>query len=292
MNAIVSFAVGYGEKEIRPFVRSLQKNEISVELFLYVGENVAELKEAFRSEKWVHFMAYSESISGRVLAKVTRQNVHTSRLYSKVISFLHRSGYSVDRWGRPLMHFMSRRFLLLNDFFKEHVFDHYLITDLRDVFLQVDPFERLQPGVVYSGIEPRKVAECELNKSWMSQTFGEEYLIKNGHMPIVCAGVTLGDRESIGEYLKKMVDLQYTYLANIVNTLGPDQSIHTHILTNKQLDANVELQENGRGFIATLHHSTLDEFDIDHKTVRNKDGQIVPILHQYDRKDVLVEMFG
>lgn len=186
-----------------------------------------------------------------------------------------------DRKIRPLEIFniRHREYLkLVETTFTE--FDRILITDVRDVFFQDDPFKHASVAELEFFAEPATLASCEFNSGNVKDLYGENVLSEIGNNLIICAGTTIGSRDGILKYFKSML-IELNRLAEEKGRLVEDQAPHNYLIYNNHFPNHVKYY-TGEGPVATLHHQRSVVFNKDRYIV-NKDGTVTPIVHQWDR---------
>ena len=186
------------------------------------------------------------------------------------------------------------RFLLARNFLLAHPeYTQVMLTDVRDVVFQRDPFEWMQgrKGVFcFEEMEGRTIGECKSNSRMVREAFGEEGLQKLRGFQISCAGVTFGTRAELLKYLDRFLDLALGALS-LRPCSGSDQGVHNRIVHLETLE-NLELVDN-EGPVFTMGC-------VPQKCIRvnaagevvNKNGQAYPILHQYDRFPEMAKRFS
>lgn len=153
-----------------------------------------------------------------------------------------------------------------------------MISDLRDVVLQSDPFDGLSGIEVYLEDEATSFAHPGFNATWVEELFGPDTLRSMRGTLASCSGVTIGERQPMLDYLAAMAG----EVAKHVIPLGPrDQAIHNYLLFTGALPF-AERVANGEGRVVTLGLN--DEVHVsDDGTVLNPDGTMPSVVHQYDR---------
>ena len=190
------------------------------------------------------------------------------------------------------LHFLIRRFFWARQALLDHSLEDYkdvMLCDSRDVLIQSDPFAGIQ-GQLTSGEEANQVRECPINRGWIKKAYGRSILSQLENSKIICAGVTLGSKENILNYLNlfceesiSLIDMHSTsYLPNL------DQAIHNKVL-RLSTELNPRLTEPN-GHIATV--GCIQESDIGFDTNTRQvmiQGSRPAIVHQYDRSPSLSE---
>ena len=187
--------------------------------------------------------------------------------------------------AHAVFHLFYRRHLLYLQFLREHRhdYDQVFLTDCRDVYFQAGPFSWNPPKGVHFFLEEEthRIGQCPHNSRWIRSQFGQPVLDELAALAVSCAGTTFGDIESIMEYLSTMVALSMKALS--LREFDGDQGIHNYIL-RKGLLQNAAAHNNRSGPVMTLGAMRMANLRLNEKgLVINEAGQIVPVLHQYDR---------
>jgi len=167
------------------------------------------------------------------------------------------------------------------------------MIDVRDSFFQSDPFNMLPVGqngfLVFQGVESISIKECGWNSGWIKDCFGTSILSEVGNANIICSGVSMGDAKSVFEYLTLMEDIIMTRGKSVLSKHarfprcernGVDQGIH-NVLVHKNLIPNLRIFAQSNGPVANLQ---AQKSRIKEGEVFNQNGDIVPVVHQYDRR--------
>jgi len=185
------------------------------------------------------------------------------------------------------------RFLFARDFLLAHPgYSKIMLTDVRDVVFQRDPFEWMQgrEGVFcFEEMEGRTIGDCKSNSRMVREVFGEEGWQKLRGFQISCAGVTFGTRVELLQYLERFLDLALGALS-LRPCSGSDQGVHNRIVHLETLE-NLALLDN-EGPVFTMGCVPLDLVRLNELgEVVNKRGDVYPVLHQYDRFPELAKRF-
>jgi len=179
-----------------------------------------------------------------------------------------------------LVGLQSLRYDLYRSYLVDHPeFDQVMISDLRDVIFQRDPFAPPVAGLEVFLEEPGVTFALEgFNRRWIADLYGSGAVDQLGDRVVSCSGVTLGDRDAMVGYLAAMSDEVNRHLP----PLGPhDQAMHNWLLANGALEPAHAIA-NGHGRVLTM--GALREVPVaDDGTVLNSDGSVPAVLHQYDR---------
>jgi hypothetical protein len=193
-----------------------------------------------------------------------------------------------------LTHYISRRYCWYDWYLSQHPeYERVMITGIRDVIIQSDPFAYDSGGDLCCFLESRIIKECSWNRMWLQEGFCREVLESIWENPISCAEIVLGNYARMTTYIKLMLP----------HICGPnlkiriiDQAVHNYLLWNKQLEP-VRLFKPGEGPVCTMGYVMTDGngkemFKLnDRHQVLNDDGSVVQVIHQYDRDADLNVLF-
>jgi hypothetical protein len=155
-----------------------------------------------------------------------------------------------------------------------------MISDLRDVIFQRDPFADSHVASLEVFLEePNETfAVSKVNRELMQDLYGSDGLSELGDRIVSCSGVTFGTRDTMVTYLEEMSREVTRHRPPI----GPrDQAIHNWLLHSGRLDAP-SMVPNGYGRVLTMGVQQKISVASD-GTVLNHDGSVPAVLHQYDR---------
>lgn len=190
------------------------------------------------------------------------------------------------RLAHRVFHLRYRRYLFYSEFLETRVteFDRVLLADSRDVFFQSDPFAwDWSPGVHFVLEEPiQGIGVCAFHRNWMHHQFGKSYVDQHAQKIPACAGTTYGDISGMRQYLNAMVDstMKARDLSKFSNG---DNGIHNYVLVENLVD-QVIVHKNRHGPVLSMAHMMDSGWQTGADgTVLNDNGELVPVLHQYDR---------
>ncbi|MFN8890148.1 MAG: hypothetical protein ACK5WF_22005 [Cyclobacteriaceae bacterium] len=289
--AIITFAVGYQFEHIQHFILSCQTFCPDADLFIYVGSNIRDLQEQCKSFSNVKLIRYQESLLPKILSKLAMQSAWGGKKLAQLIQLLYHwlnKSNGLEMWATPLVQFMVKRFFLIQKLMISLPHEQIMLTDIRDVLIVSDPFEQLGSSMIVTGDEPVAIKYSDFNRRWYEATYSKEQLTMIENLPVLCAGVTIGSRYAIEQYVREMIEETFNNLPKIVGLLGADQAIHMHLMYKRLQGIEKRIEKNGSGAIATLHYSSLDEFQFANGTITNKKGASLKVVHQYDRHQHLV----
>jgi hypothetical protein len=199
------------------------------------------------------------------------------------------------RLAHRVFHLRYRRYLLYAEFLQQHAahFDRVLLADGRDVFFQADPFAwQWTPGVHFFLEETSKrIGDCRLHRLWLGCQFGRPFVEQNAEKTPACSGTTFGDTTAIRQYLEVMI-ATIMQARNLAKIAGGDQGIHNYLLIRNLLK-NIIVHKNRHSPVLTM--GMMSEADVRTDAggaVLNENGEVAPILHQYDRIPSLKERYS
>ncbi|WP_022660218.1 hypothetical protein [Paucidesulfovibrio longus] len=162
-------------------------------------------------------------------------------------------------------------------------FSRVLLTDVRDVIFQRDPFAYAWPSGLNAVLEHRAalLGDCPHNSLWVRGHLGPQALDALRRAPVSCSGTTLGDPEAVADYLEKLTALLAPYVP-APRMAGYDQAVHNHLVHGRSLP-KLTLHDNS-GPILTLASRPGEPALDDQGDVLNDAGAPALIVHQYDRK--------
>lgn len=272
MNLVLGYCSGYNYHQVSPFVESLTK---------VIG-----------SDRIVFFVSCLDSRTIKRLRSKGIELIFHSAVYPYFEDISpYRKDVPAELKDKHLSP-NSLRYILYRAFLKSLAgkVDWILHSDTRDVVFQSNPFQYYNQEGLYCFLEDSRfsIKDDSFNSNWIKFGFGDELFNEIKNQPICCSGVTLGSHHEFQLYLDKMVEK----IIELPDLLGLDQGIHNVLLFKNQL-GNVILVPENFGVVATLGHRPYDEIQYDQKgCLLNCEGDIVPVIHQYDRHPQLLWKFN
>lgn len=283
---------------VDPFVGSLRNAGYRGSIVLFVAhcsdEVIASLLER------VDEVVVVTNETGRLLTFASRvlRRMRTTRglrsAYHSAFKLLVRvqpKSRRPDVWRAlefELQGLQSLRYWCYDEFLRSRpgAFRQILIADVRDVVFQRPPFEKPVNSLEVFLETPRfRLGTPGFNRSWGEDLYGAAWSAFHDE-PVSCSGTTAGDEAAMLDYVAVMA----AEIARSTQAMGPhDQAVHNWLLNTGRLP-DARRVENGTGRVLTVDAQDPPELAAD-RTVRNADGSIVPVVHQYDRVEALVEAF-
>jgi hypothetical protein len=287
---ILGSLAGLPTHHIRPFTESLRATRFAGRTCIVAGAySDAELDVLQSSADVVHSVAsdYDDfSAALTALLHQFRDRRGLRRLFPPLFTAAARYGREREglrRWASlefRLQGLQSLRYLHYLDILEHSPdVDAVMITDLRDVIFQEDPFAEPVRGLeVFLEDESVRLGHDHFNTLWLRELYGGEVVSALKGRPVSCSGTVVGARDAVLGYLTRMV-------MNIIWRRRPmgarDQGVHNALVHGGELpEARIVPNEHGRvitvGAMRNLRTND-DGFLI------NADGAIPAVVHQWDR---------
>ena len=295
-NLILGLAEGFDWQQLRPFVDSLASTSFDGEVHLFVaGTDERTLATLRQRGVVVHpYRRVRFERNGRVFHPYDPplQRFRSSRitpLYPHVVRGL--AALSADslaagaRLAAPLsIPYVARYFRFYR--FLGSSGDRYgnvMVTDVRDVFFQQDPFDfDIGDDANFFLEDDRHTLGSErYDREWLLTAYGEQALRELADKLISCSGITIASREAMLGYLRVMTD---ELLRLPRQTVGIDQGVHNYVI-HKGLLPGSRLFRNGEGPVFTVGLAPHDEID-----AALDEGRLdANVVHQYQHHARLAE---
>jgi hypothetical protein len=169
-------------------------------------------------------------------------------------------------------------------------YERILMTDIRDVVFQEDPFFSIIDDKVQVAIEDVRIGENEYNAFWVKVLMGEEYLEKVKNEWVSCSGTILGNRKVMLNYLTfitEMISDKGRILDTGDNYFIIDQGAHNIFCI--EFPDMIHKHNNTTGKIFTMSYPNRIILSRSGEFINNQ-GVLYSIVHQYDRYDFLNKM--
>ena len=174
-------------------------------------------------------------------------------------------------------HFLYYDYLLKNG----HKFSNVLLTDVKDVVFQKDPFDFAMENKLYVALEKQTIEACAWTGKWIVEGYDEATLKAVQHNLASCAGTTMGPTPLMKQYLFKML----TEIKKLKDAqASADQAPHNVLLYNHELDPVVMLPTDS-DVIMTVGSLHGYPFAYDSEGfLLSANGKRVNLIHQGDRR--------
>lgn len=291
---ILAAATGYTWPQIEPFVRSLRATGFDGDLVMLVSRLAPADETAMRAAGII--LKRVRSLPHRVPYR------RSNRLFNRRLRGLFRAVPALcDRL--PLPSVRRRLFKAWLGHFVHHIacsryfyyyswlharaasYDEVMLTDVRDVIFQDDPFSVPLTAPQRFFIEHRSMTiGGQINNSqWVGHAYGDAVLARLATRPVSCSGISYGTTAGMLDYLGAMTDELVALTHPIGGADGFDQGVHNYLIWGNRFPL-AELCENTAGPVLTLQAVPPGEIVTDASgRLLDARGEVIPVLHQYDR---------
>ncbi|HUR41090.1 MAG TPA: hypothetical protein VM240_07960 [Verrucomicrobiae bacterium] len=300
---VLGAAVGYDEAQITPFVVSLRRAGYAGDIALVAEPALARLlagKESFSGIHWIPQRQWWPVRLGlfwgrkRIWLTLAWRPLQAALwLGLRVIGVLPFAATVRRRWqmrcASVLLAPTESRYLHFLEFLEKKPYRRVLLSDVRDVVFQRDPFVALPADGLAVSIEDLRftVRGEAYNAGWVRAAYGDRVLEQIGAQPVACSGVTFGDGHSVCAYLRAMRTEIQALSLGAVGQSGVDQGIHNVLVWTSRLGPVMEMRTLA-GPVATLGGVTERPWSLSADgRLLNRDGSVVAVVHQYDRHPAL-----
>lgn len=291
---VLGLVHGYDAAKIHPFLDSLRKTAPHAEIILACSEITDSTRQELQTRGCIliPYRYHRWKVAGRTIWPGNTRWGWFHRRYASWINTLPLLSPSQKLQTRAsvVRHFLdpnTRRFVEFYLHLQSHLlnYDRVLLTDLRDVVFQSDPFAQLTgEGIVY-GLEDEAVTIGAhwANSLWVERVGGQSAKESLSAERVSCVGVVLGSGKVIARYLALLTEILTQPGINIANFHGADTGAHNLIVRQHTLPG-VRFADYYNGGILNMHglrgeciRWTSDDLLCD------ASGNVIPIVHQYDR---------
>ena len=258
---ILSIMHGYDYPFVEPFFESLKRVNYRGEVVVFVSDKVSKATRRKLATTDAKFIDYHSAFPF---------------IESYRESFKHIS---------PSISINNYRFILFLQFLTTHQdeYERVMLTDIRDVIFQKEPFSAESgQGVSFFLEAPSQTFRHKFNYEWLSAATDVQTADALADEPVSCAGITIGS-------IKKII----AYLAYIKSKLvnreklewGLDQGIHNSYLYVAKPDG-LRVFSSDDPYVINL--GAYQPYNVDQGgQVVNSKGEPYAIVHQYDRSGKL-----
>eukprot|EP01037_Dinobryon_pediforme_P002662 gene2662-2701_t len=225
-------------------------------------------------------------ISARVGAQLC---LFTSAMDSAFYEAASRLGIRLEN-AEPYLtskfHPQNSRFFMYRDFLEANreQYDRVMLSDIRDVFFQADPFNTYFNHEVCFSLEDTLISSDSVNTNWLRDIYGDELAAEIMHNPVSCSGTTIGSIDAMIRYVHEMCiqigETEYDY------RFPNDQGMHNYIAW-KLRPGYVTLDWKDV-VVQTVGCTGQNSIWIEHGMAL-VDGRFAPVIHQWDRHPRLLD---
>jgi hypothetical protein len=253
---VMGLALGYGVKELAPFVVSLRQSGYDGDVVLLTHGCDAQT------------VAFLQVHQVRMVPFTTISMIPMSMNSSRMFRYLD--------WLLEA---------LLNQP-KSTFYRQILLCDVRDVIFQGNPFAKHSGENLSFFLESNQtIGSCPVNSDWMRRAYGNDVVQELQDYPVSCAGTLIGSSAAVFQYLLHMVQ----HIINVAPNnrfSGVDQAIHNYILAKRLVPGSVSVKN--AGLVMTVPSTNPTGLKLlQNGQIQNPNGSISEIVHQYDRDTVI-----
>ena len=170
---------------------------------------------------------------------------------------------------------------------RNNQFNLVFAADVRDTIFQKDIFEFYEKKGSFLGvpIEDGTLQE-KTNKDWIIEYCDEELYESIKHERIICVGTIWGTPDKFKEFSS----ILYNALSNSPKSI--EQGVANFLFYHKKIFNNCMLKSDNYGPIMTIGLTKKENLFLDpQNNLLNFDNEIAAVVHQYDRKPHLRNLF-
>lgn len=294
---VIGAAIGYGIDEVFPFLSSLKRTGYQGDIALIVDDRLLKVSHPILTNvilipapRWALGIGakLSRNRFGQWLLLAPWQWVNwleLRRLRRRPSQIPAHREQQARFFARGFLHPQLARFFYYHEFLSDRPYARVMLTDIRDVIFQADPFSRLSMEGLAVSMESLHytIATQSWNALWMRTAYGSKVMKQIGQNPVSCSGVTFGERDSIRRYLELMTEEILALGFRAVMQVGSDQGVHNFLLWTGKL-APVRHLHSLQSPVATLNEADILDLRFDDSgRLLNQDCSPVAVIHQYDR---------
>lgn len=245
--AVLGYATGYAAADLMPFVRSLRAH--------FDGQIVLTVDD--RPDIRALFAEYGVTAAERLPAGSWSPHPVMERF----------AAYDAWLTARPWV--------------KE-----VLLTDVRDVVFQGDPFAEPARGLeVFIESEGSTLADHSFDQKYLKALVGPAVTARIADKPCLCVGTVFGPAVEASRLCKAILLLAAIPRSEIGGIFGADQAACNLAVHLGLIEADVR---PNYGRVATIGDRAQPVLRPD-GLIANPDGSVSPVMHQYDRHKVLAD---
>ena len=310
-NLVLGMAWGLQLEDLQLFSKSLRRVAPAVDIVLLAKDASPAARQLAAAER-IQLLPLTNCYYG-LCKSAAQRNPKESRkrirnyLGIKLVEALMVAAYPLARLGythaecrelrreirKLIVHTYSSRFVQYLDFLRNQsaLYDKVMLTDVRDVCFQTDPFARIPDHQLWMFQEegPHTLGSEGRNRRWVEATFGKKVLRQIAHNRILCAGITIGSFANILGYLEAMEP----ELLSRSPVYIPDQAIHNAMAYTGALQhLQPVIVKNGDGPVLTVGMMKDAQFQWDAAgQLVDAAGEPYAVIHQFDRHPKLLAAF-
>jgi hypothetical protein len=286
MNVILTACTGYASKQVLHFLKSYSCYVTDANLVVFGGnigsDTINSINET--GATFIDVTGKFRDVSETAIKLVSRFRGRSEKLFFltyKLASLAESSKFgSSNGLQFAFTGIQALRYLVYSDYLEsEPNVSNIFLTDIRDVIFQTDIFKTPVCSLELYEEEQKSIGDCPYNYGWVQHLLGKAHARKYKNFNVLCSGTTTGNVHAMKEYLRLMSEC----VDNSSLPLGAiDQGIHNFLYYSGKLQqASPIVFTNRTGRVQTLGYQP--NYTISDRLLRNLDGAIVPVVHQWDR---------
>jgi hypothetical protein len=266
---------GMSLDQTKPFFLSLEKSGYHGDICLFVS-GLDLSTQAFLRARKTNLVPFQKAYPKPIWAKLAGVS---KRLLTRRQRLVFDEQLSSD-----YLHLFCARYAYYRQYLTECCgknYDYVMLTDVRDVLFQNDPFDfEIPEGLSFFMEDPSQtIGTCPSNSNWMRLGFGTAVLKELADKPISCSGTVFGTTAAILNHVENM--LRISLLKKWQRFF--DQATHNFILY-KQPPPALHCFRNDAGPVLTMAYVNPARLRFnDSGLLVNTAGRVFNTLHQYDR---------
>ncbi|MDB5147527.1 MAG: hypothetical protein JWQ57_1547 [Mucilaginibacter sp.] len=260
-NLILTIMHGYDYPFVEPFFKSLKAIKYTGELIIFTSDQVSHATK-----------------------KKIKKNGAIIIDYSSKYPFIEKYESAFKNIS-PAVTINNYRFILYLQFLMENgeKYKNVMLTDIRDVIFQKDPFDIDPNGRIFFFLEDAgQTFHHKFNYQWLTAATDANTADTLIDKTVSCAGITIGSKNLIIDYLK-YINTKLNFIQKL--EWGLDQGIHNSYIYIAN-PGNLRIFNNDEPFVSTLGAYQPYEVNSNGEVVNSK-GEIYAVVHQYDRSGKL-----
>jgi hypothetical protein len=284
----MGLASGYDFEKVRVFLTSLA--EISFNgVVILITDGALVIPQPFldKLDIWiVNTKNYKRGLAKRAISKTLMFPIFRS-IVREVLKITCK--YSMEEFLELFEKIYTpqlARYATYYRILKNHSFRNVLLTDVRDVVFQRDPFDNYQDHLSVFHESSKIKDDVDYNANWIRIAFGKTELEKIGNNNICCSGTIMGSYEGIMELEDKILRTSVARKVPHHGIVGIDQGVFNYIIYN-DIVKNVTHYGPGQK-VLTFAPRMLSRMTVEDGLIKI-DAAIPCLVHQYDRNSELLQ---
>lgn len=195
----------------------------------------------------------------------------------------------MDRLSVPVMAPQAMRYFACLDFLARHgeSYANVMLSDVRDVVFQSDPFAQPLPADVVFTQEPCLIGDAATEPNWIADLYGAAVANNLRNCPMSTAGTTFGTVAGVMRYLVGMTtELMRLVRNEVLRVPGSDAGVHNFLVRMRAPRHSAFDPPNSRVGTVNFIPDTSITPTPDGVLI---DGRPVPVLHRWDRNETLAQ---